>query len=239
MPEDRERRSKRVHYDEDDYYLMGHGEDGEEKEYCRKKINKLYAEKMKLFAVQDILPNNSNLFEEKMELFAPQNVLPKKVKERKKCKLPKNKKKKQEREPIVSNEVTERLKQFITDDLNGKEAMLVIQKRLFASDLDGTQNRLNMPLNQVETHDFLTENEKRDLENKKELTVSLLGPRLQMYPEPMQLKIWNMKSSDNYVLKTKWNSFMNANKEDLKVKRMIQVWSYRREEQLCFAMACV
>ncbi|KAI3763963.1 hypothetical protein L2E82_13961 [Cichorium intybus] len=128
---------------------------------------------------------------------------------------------------------------FITDDLNGKEAMLVIQKRLFASDLDGTQNRLNMPLNQVETHDFLTENEKRDLENKKELTVSLLGPRLQMYPEPMQLKIWNMKSSDNYVLKTKWNSFMNANKEDLKVKRMIQVWSYRREEQLCFAMACV
>ncbi|KAI3497944.1 hypothetical protein L2E82_13948 [Cichorium intybus] len=180
------------------------------------------------------------MFEEKMKLFARQDVLPKKVidiitnSER-----PKKKRKMQERAPIMSNQVTQRLKQFITNEINGKEAKLVIQKKLYASDLKKSQNRLNMPMKQVETHDFLTENEKRDLKNKKELEVPLLGPRLQMHNEPMVLKIWHMNSTDNYVLKTNWNNFVKKNEEDLKKDRMIQVWSFRREEQLRFAIACL
>ncbi|KAI3763965.1 hypothetical protein L2E82_13963 [Cichorium intybus] len=123
--------------------------------------------------------------------------------------------------------------------MNGKEVKVVIQKTVFSSDLLKNQNRLSMPMKRVETHDFLTENEKRHLDNKKEIVVPLLGPRLQMHHEPMVLTIWQMVSSRNYVLKTNWNGFVDRNEEDLKLHSLIQVWSFRMEEQLCFAIVCL
>ncbi|KAI3766756.1 hypothetical protein L2E82_16827 [Cichorium intybus] len=143
------------------------------------------------------------------------------------------------RTPVVNNQVTRRLKEFITDYMNGKETKTVIQKTLFASDLKENLNRLNLPINQLETLDFLTETEKRDLENGKELQVPLLGPRLRMYKKPMALKIWHLRTTKNYVLITNWNNFVKENKEDLKENTMIQVWSFRRDHQLCFAIACL
>lgn len=142
--------------------------------------------------------------------------------------------------PLVKNEVTERLQKFITDDMNGSDLKLVIQKALFMSDLKPDQNRLNLPRKQLITEDFLSDDEKRILESgKKEIEVRLVGPTLKMYKEPMGLKIWGMARTENFVLKTKWNQFVEENKDYLKQLSKIQVWSFRKDQQLCFALAVV
>lgn len=143
---------------------------------------------------------------------------------------------------VVTNEVTERLKEFVTNEMNGLDMKLVIQKFLFGSDLSDGQNRLNIPINQVKKHEFLTIDEKQFLESdvKNEIEVRVLGPRLRMFEETMGLKIWRMSTTKNYVLKGKyWSKFVNDNKDDLKVNTNIQVWSFRKERQLYLAIVCV
>nr|GEY14694.1 hypothetical protein [Tanacetum cinerariifolium] len=98
---------------------------------------------------------------------------------------------------------------------------------------------LNMPFKQVETHDFLTPEEKRILGNDSEIKVQILGPNLQMYKKPMWLKIWSMMCTKNYVLKTNWYDFVEANKNVLKEKTTIKIWSFRKDGKLCFAVVCV
>ncbi|KAL7603389.1 hypothetical protein Lser_V15G15234 [Lactuca serriola] len=177
------------------------------------------------------------LVEEKKKLI---DVLPKKpVEERKRFKstptVEKNKK-----VEIVKNQITQELEEFITNKLKGKEEKVVIQKTLYKSDLEENKNRLSMPMKQViKPDEFLRKNEKEDLEIGKEFEVKLWGPRLEMHEKPMMLKMWHMNSTSNYVLKTNWNHFVMATKKDLKINKKIQVWSFRREEKLCFAIACL
>ncbi|GJZ56580.1 DNA-directed DNA polymerase [Tanacetum coccineum] len=147
--------------------------------------------------------------------------------------------KKIKRGPIVKNEVTEQLESCIRETIKGSEIKLVIQKHLYMSDLIKSQNRLNMPINQLETKDFLTDEEKTDLESGKEIVVPLLGPTLRMYAEPMKLKIWHMPRTNNYVLMNKWYDFVEANKDYLKHLSTIQLWSFRVDHQLYFALAVV
>ncbi|KAI3719961.1 hypothetical protein L6452_20867 [Arctium lappa] len=103
----------------------------------------------------------------------------------------------------VNNEITGRLKEFTTEEMKGSDTKLVIQKILHAHDLARNQNRLSMPMNQLETQEFLTADEKRYLENGGELT----------------------NNSEDLI------------KENTKVE--VQVWSFRRDRQLCFALACM
>ncbi|GJZ19814.1 B3 domain-containing protein, DNA-binding pseudobarrel domain protein [Tanacetum coccineum] len=142
--------------------------------------------------------------------------------------------------PLVSNEVTERLKEFITsDEMYGSELKLVIQKTLHTSDLKSDQNRLNLPFKQLVTQEFLTDEEKRELGDNKAIEVRLVGPTLQMYEEPMTFKIRSMSCTKNYVLITNWNHFVADNIKDLKEFSKIQLWSFRKDQQLCFALAVV
>lgn len=143
--------------------------------------------------------------------------------------------------PVVHNEVTKRLKEFITNEMNGSDIHLVIQKRLFSSDVSRNHNRLNMPIKQLMTTDFLREEEKRFLAISKEneIKVPLVGPKLRTYEQLMGFKTWRMVSTKNYVLKTNWFKFLEENKHDLKKGELIQVWSFRINNQLCFAVACV
>nr|GEX20079.1 pectinesterase inhibitor [Tanacetum cinerariifolium] len=101
--------------------------------------------------------------------------------------------------PVVKNEVTERLQKFITcDEMNGSEPKLVIQKVLYMSYLKQYQNRLSLPLKNLETEDFLTIEEKLALENENEIEVRLVGPTLKMYKEPMSsVKGSNLSSSSS------------------------------------------
>ncbi|GKD18937.1 B3 domain-containing protein, DNA-binding pseudobarrel domain protein [Tanacetum coccineum] len=116
-------------------------------------------------------------------------------------------KKKKVKKVVVSNEVTTLLKEFIIDEIMGSDMKLVIQKTLFESDLKRSQNRLNMPFKQVETHDFLMDEEKRFLGKKTddaEIEVRLVGSNLQMFKKPMYLKIWSMTNTNNYWAKTQY-----------------------------------
>ncbi|GJU78146.1 B3 domain-containing protein, DNA-binding pseudobarrel domain protein [Tanacetum coccineum] len=81
--------------------------------------------------------------------------------------------------------------------------------------------------------------EKLALENENEIEVRLVGPTLKMYKEPMRLIIWNMTNTRNLVLKTNWYRFVEDNKEHLKELSKIQLWSFRKDHQLCFALAVV
>ncbi|KAK1425556.1 hypothetical protein QVD17_20915 [Tagetes erecta] len=160
--------------------------------------------------------------------------------------LPKRRKmvpKRPVRTQVVINKVTERLKEFIVNEIKGTELTLVIQKNMFKSDTDKGLNRLNMPIKQLESDEFLREDERRILSKtnpkENEIEVMVLGPTLEMYEKPMKLKMWHMKSSVNYVLTTSWHSFWRENKKDLDKDSTIQVWSFRRDEKLCFAVVCV
>ncbi|CAI9278700.1 unnamed protein product [Lactuca saligna] len=269
-------RNKRAHSacmafeddDNDEYYLLA-GEDvvenEAEREFYRKKIMELYEEKMMKFAREDALAEQIKCEERKMLCKRPtkkikiqqpkpttqivSNQVTQQLKqfitnnemnafeERKRSKstptVEKNKK-----VEIVKNQITQELEEFITNKLKGKEAKVVIQKTLYRSDLEENQNRLNMPMKQViKPDEFLRKNEKEDLENGKEFEVRLLGPRLEMHKKPMMLKMWRMNSTSNYVLKTEWNRFVKANEKDLEINKKIQVWSFRIDEKLCFAIA--
>ncbi|GKE73303.1 B3 domain-containing protein-like protein [Tanacetum coccineum] len=145
---------------------------------------------------------------------------------------------------IISNVVTERLKEHIAHELNGTNIMLVIQKQLFSADLSRDQNRLNLPGNQLQTHDFLTpdENERLD-KGSADFYVPLLGPTLQMHEQPMRLVRWRLNTVQSLVLRTGWYHFVNENKDDLKLGATIQVWSFRMkledQNKLCLAIAVV
>ncbi|KAI3763959.1 hypothetical protein L2E82_13957 [Cichorium intybus] len=144
-----------------------------------------------------------------------------------------------ERVKQVLDERVAQLKEFITTEINGNDVKLVIKKELYASDLLKHQNRLSLPINQLETREFLTEEERKHLEKDKELEVPLLGPTLQFHDKSMMLKKWHLTSSCSYVLKTNWNDFVKVNKDVLKEHTNIHVWSFRRDKQLCFALACI
>ncbi|PWA91057.1 hypothetical protein CTI12_AA094550 [Artemisia annua] len=201
----------------------------DEEEYYRLKIEELVSEKLKLFGGENI-----NVSYEWTKSMGGSKRKTSSVNE------VHNKKKKKVKMVVDSNEAITQLKEFITsDEINGSDMKLVIQKTLYASDLNRNQNRLNMPFKQVETHDFLTHEEKHLLGNNSEIKVHILGPNLQMYKKPMWLKIWSMSCTKNYVLKTNWSDFVMANKNVLKENKTIQVWSFRKNEKLCFAVVRV
>nr|GEW14535.1 B3 domain-containing protein, DNA-binding pseudobarrel domain protein [Tanacetum cinerariifolium] len=141
--------------------------------------------------------------------------------------------------PVVKNEVTGRLQKFITDEMNGSDLKLVIQKVLYMSDLAPRQNRLSLPLKQLLTEDFLSDQERWILESDGEIKVRLVGPNLKMFKDLMELKIWDMTRTSNLVLTSKWKQFVEENKDYLNELSMIQIWSFRKEQQLCFALAVV
>ncbi|XP_076881693.1 B3 domain-containing protein At2g32645-like [Bidens hawaiensis] len=144
---------------------------------------------------------------------------------------------------VANNDSTDRLKWFITGEMFGLDMKLVIQKPLYESDLNTTQNRLNMPVKQLVTrpHEFLTVDEMRVIEDgsKDGMEVKEVGPTMRMHEKPLRLKTWHMKNTNNFVLKTKWNEFVASNKMALKTYTMIQVWSFRKDRELCFAIVPV
>ncbi|GKC63134.1 B3 domain-containing protein, DNA-binding pseudobarrel domain protein [Tanacetum coccineum] len=135
-----------------------------EEEYYRVKLEELANEKLSVFDFEE----NDVLCEQVKEKKKPKKLKGGTKRKRSSRDDPdgkKNKVKKVVGREIVSNEVMTELREFI-DEIKGSDMKLVIQKTLFQSDLKRSQNRLNMPFNQVETHDFLTDEEIRFLDRK-------------------------------------------------------------------------
>ncbi|KAM7522584.1 hypothetical protein LguiA_012486 [Lonicera macranthoides] len=115
--------------------------------------------------------------------------------------------------------------------MQGSEPVLVIQKRLFNSDLTQQLNRLSIPHKQIMAK-FLTDEEKENLK-KNLLEVTLIDPRLVEWT--LNMKQWNMNSSV-YVLITNWYKLVEENEKDLKEGTEVQLWSFRVGTKLCFIL---
>ncbi|KAH7860082.1 hypothetical protein Vadar_008941 [Vaccinium darrowii] len=137
---------------------------------------------------------------------------------------------------------------------NGSEAKLVIQKKLFPTDLDASQNRLSMPLNQLENVAFLTEDEYEfvrgraaDGRTRNGIPVLFIEPNGDENLDLM-FKWWDMPkvSGKNkcsiYIFNGKWHDVSQKHKLDKGL--IVQVWSFRYTRDNCqrklgFAMVIV
>ncbi|KAB5524116.1 hypothetical protein DKX38_021865 [Salix brachista] len=125
--------------------------------------------------------------------------------------------------------------------MEGKDVELVVEKQLYHTDMNDTNSRLSIPVRQVIAKKFLKEEEKRALVDGDCLKVKILEPSLEMVSD-MNLKQWNMfkekgSVSSSYVFITHWNSLRRRN--HLRLFDRIQVWSFRVENDLYFALVKV
>lgn len=139
--------------------------------------------------------------------------------------------------------------------LHGFRVQLVIQKEIFPTDLSPHHDRLSMPKNQVSNPDFLGEQDKKILKLEGSIRVKVIDPNLNEYE--LRLSEWKFKSrscsglskskrSSSYVLNSGWYKISENKKNKLQRKDIIQVWSFRvnnddnppvyGEEHLCFAV---
>lgn len=139
--------------------------------------------------------------------------------------------------------------------LHGFRVQLVIQKEIFPTDLSPHHDRLSMPKNQVSNPDFLGEQDKKILKLEGSIRVKVIDPNLNEYE--LRLSEWKFKSrscsglskskrSSSYVLNSGWYKISEKKKNKLQRKDIIQVWSFRvnnddnppvyGEEHLCFAV---
>jgi hypothetical protein len=142
--------------------------------------------------------------------------------------------------PKPSPDLPEEFKKRIMA-MGGTQAVMVIQKALYKTDLMKNNGRLSLPFGQI-NKDFLKESEREDLENQNELLMQFIEPSCKF--NRMMLRQWNMpKNTGNkcsiYVLKTDWNDVFKEN--ELKIGDVVQVWSFRvgSEQKLCMALVVV
>ena len=75
-------------------------------------------------------------------------------------------------DPPPALDIPEEVRNHIERRLNGTDIMLVIEKKLTATDMNKGENRLSVPRKQVRV-DFLTEEEKQELGNKLKKKVGI------------------------------------------------------------------
>ncbi|TYG78473.1 hypothetical protein ES288_D02G061700v1 [Gossypium darwinii] len=149
-------------------------------------------------------------------------------------KLKPKRSKKQEKSvcPIPPPDLPPLFRQLIVEEMGGRGLVLVIQKTIFFSDINPTASRFSIPFSQVKTHDFLNEAEAKELDDKNSMQVWLLDPS--MRGTSITLNKWVMRSSSLYVLTNTWNPLVKNNQ--LKKGDMVQLWSFRVNSLLCFAL---
>ncbi|KAH6780889.1 hypothetical protein C2S52_012126 [Perilla frutescens var. hirtella] len=148
---------------------------------------------------------------------------------------------------------------FIEEMGNGKTltpATLVIQKCLFYTDVNPSHNRLSIRMSQIMRDDFLTDDEKRRLNEDKErkkfndyedkerkkknfMVVKIIEPSLKL--ETVKFCRWDMpkkgncgRTSSSYVINGNWSAIMMRN--GLRKEMGVQLWCFRIDQKLCFAL---
>nr|XP_010323540.2 B3 domain-containing protein At3g25182-like [Solanum lycopersicum] len=125
-----------------------------------------------------------------------------------------------------------------------ESAKLVIEKILFDTDVNSAEGRLSIPQNQM-SNKFLNTGEEQLLNTRNgakmsEMNVSLIEPSRQV--SQINLRKWTMnknngKTSSSYVLVKYWNDVRKRN--GLKSGMKMQLWAFRKDENLCFALVKV
>ncbi|XVE58383.1 hypothetical protein DITRI_Ditri04bG0165500 [Diplodiscus trichospermus] len=137
--------------------------------------------------------------------------------------------------PVCANpppELHENIKQHIVGKMGGSDWLLVIQKPIYYSDINPVAARFSIPFSQIQTHEFLHREEAEDLNEKKAMEVKFLDPSLK--ETTLTFKKWSMGKSSTYNLTKKWNEVVKNNQ--LNVDDVVQLWSFRVESKLCFAL---
>ncbi|KAL5100501.1 hypothetical protein RYX36_004828, partial [Vicia faba] len=109
------------------------------------------------------------------------------------------------------------------------------------SDVTQTNGRLSIPKGNIK-EGFLTPAEESYLDyerNKQEkidgIYVSLLDHGLNLWDE-MCLKKWKMETAEVYNITDGWNELVADNKWTKGKKVLVQLWSFRRNHKLYFAL---
>ena len=120
------------------------------------------------------------------------------------------------------------------EEMGGRDKLLVIQKKLFKTDITKGNNRFSIPLRQIVRTDFLTEEEKEKLRAGQEIQVQFIDPMLKS--GHIVLVQWDMpkdtgNTSSTYVLRSTWNEVRDSN--GLKIDDVVQLWSFRVNKEAC------
>ncbi|KAB2608280.1 B3 domain-containing protein [Pyrus ussuriensis x Pyrus communis] len=146
-------------------------------------------------------------------------------------------------------DLPEEYKKLIIGKMNGTELTLLIQKKLYPTDVNPNHNRLSLPPLQVLSGSFLTSNEIETLNPKHSrksrdlgfLNIPFIDPSLKLKEKKgINLSLWTLSNSNrkSYVLKTGWGKVVKKNK--LVAGDVIQVWSFRANgNQLHLAIVLV
>ncbi|KAJ6422194.1 hypothetical protein OIU84_027190 [Salix udensis] len=116
---------------------------------------------------------------------------------------------------------------------------LRITKRLFQTDMSDYHDRLSMPVNQIKDFEgFLNDEDNMELAKPKSETkgieVELFDLTGASHIETMRLRKWDMNTSSCLMLTTSWKSVLN--KGVLQENDFVQIYSFRRNENLCFVL---
>ncbi|RAL52611.1 hypothetical protein DM860_007379 [Cuscuta australis] len=122
-------------------------------------------------------------------------------------------------------------------EMKGKaeEAVLVIQKKLFQSDIEPYKGRFSIPSKQV-ANNFLTPKEKQTLHSGAKIeNVLFIEPNCTSVCH-ITLKKWDMSANCIYNLITNWNAVRDRNR--LVEGDLVQLWAFRAQpsQELCLAM---
>ncbi|KAL0005065.1 hypothetical protein SO802_012626 [Lithocarpus litseifolius] len=118
--------------------------------------------------------------------------------------------------------------------MGGRDELLVIQEKLFKTDITKGNSRFSIPLRQIVRADFLTEEEKEELRARQEILVRLIDPMLKI--SHIVLVQWEMpkdtsNTSSTYALRSTWNNVRKSN--GLKIDDVVQLWSFRVDKEAC------
>ncbi|KAI4381224.1 hypothetical protein MLD38_007319 [Melastoma candidum] len=116
-------------------------------------------------------------------------------------------------------------------EFGGSEVRLVVQKKLFNSDVTSGQSRFSIPRGKI-AQSFLTRGESALLDNGHKIEVSLVQPCGKI--SELLLGKWRLTSSSSYVLTKNWTSVWKEPRNGLEKGKEVQLWSYRVEGKLCF-----
>ncbi|MBA0554205.1 hypothetical protein Golob_013324 [Gossypium lobatum] len=132
------------------------------------------------------------------------------------------------------------LKEMIKD-MDGNEEKLIIQKTIYKTNLRKHYRCLSIAMNRVEVK-FLTDEETSALKQSSKERIEALVIEPCLKTRDMSLRIWDMPKptslfSSLSVLIIGWKSVVEDN--DLKVRDVVQVWSFQVNSKLCFALIIV
>ncbi|KAM6568548.1 hypothetical protein CsatB_016533 [Cannabis sativa] len=140
--------------------------------------------------------------------------------------------------PPISEELSQIISTMTLPDHPQQSPLkLVIQRKLFQSDTQPNLNRLQMPLKQISSDDFLNDDEKNKINQKEGIKVRFIQPNLEEEND-LTLTRWKYKGENSlcYVLNKNWYRGV-VQKNRLKMGQIVQVWFFRdKDGSPCFAM---